>query len=267
MPTNKKEVRFFLGFVGYYRNHVPNVSSIAVPLTKLTGKRTKFAWDSSCDAAFTELKSRLISSPLINFPNTYGPCVLDTDVSMTGLGAVLSQIQDDEERVIAYASKTLNRAQQNYCTTKRELLAVVFLINHFRHRHYLWGRHFVVRTDHAPLKWLHNLRDPQGILARWLSTLETYDFETQYRPGTKRTSADVLSRLPRFKCLSEQCKDCSRKEVKEENSKPVCSLFTCHFVSDESLSSDNSEDFVEPNWLQVWQNADLTKMQTEDSSI
>lgn len=251
VPTNKKEVRSFLGFVGYYRNHVPNFSSIAVPLTKLTRKRLKFAWGSSCDAAFTELKSRLISSPVLNFPNTYGQFVLDTDVSMTGLGAVLSQIQDGEERVIAYASKTLNRAQQNYCTTKRELLAVVFFINHFRH--YLWGRHFVVRTDHAPLKWLQNFKDPQGILARGLSILDTYDFETQYRLGIKHTNADALSRLPRFKCPNEQCKDCSRKEVREENPKNVSSLFTCPLVSDESLSSDNSEDFVESNWLQVWQ--------------
>ena len=91
----------------------------------------------------------------------------------------MSQLQDDgQEKVISYGSRTLSQTQQNYCTTMRELLAAVAFIKHFHH--YLWGRRFILRTDHASLKWLVNFKEPEGILARWLAVLSSYDFETQH---------------------------------------------------------------------------------------
>lgn len=87
--------------------------------------------------------------------------VLDSDASLHGIGCVLSQIQNGEEKVIAYASRTLNPAQQQYCSTKRELLAVVTFMKHFKH--YLLGQKFIVRTDHAPLIWLRNCKEPEGL--------------------------------------------------------------------------------------------------------
>ena len=119
---------------------------------------------------------------------------------------MLSQEQNGVEKVIAFASKTLNPAQQNYCPTKRELLAVVTFMRHFKH--YLLGRKFIIRTDHAPLVWLRNFKEPQGMIARWLSIIETFDYELRYRPGRQHQNADALSRKPKRKCPNHSCHDC-----------------------------------------------------------
>lgn len=115
----------------------------------------------------------------MTFPTTEDYFLLDTNASANGIGPVLSQVHDGHERVICYASKTLNQAEKRYCTTKRELLAVVYFVKHFNH--YLWGRYFTVRPDHSSLTWIKNFKDPIGILARWLSILKTYDFKTEHR--------------------------------------------------------------------------------------
>ncbi|MBV2113416.1 MAG: hypothetical protein KUF82_20885, partial [Candidatus Thiodiazotropha sp. (ex Ctena orbiculata)] len=205
-PTNKSEVRSILGLIGYYRKFIPNFSERASPLTKLTRKKVKFHWDDKCYKAFQDLKACLIKSPILSFPKRSGTFVLDSDASLHGIGAVLSQIQNDEEKVIAYASRTLNPAQQQYCTTKRELLAVVTFMKHFKH--YLLGQKFIIRTDHAPLIWLRNFKEPEGLIARWISVIETFDYTIQYRPGRQHQNADCLSRTPKRKCPNSLCSDC-----------------------------------------------------------
>ena len=105
------------------------------------------------------------------YPDSTLEFILDTDASLTVLGAVLSQVQTGEEKVIANASRTLHKSQVRYCTTYKELLAVVTFIRLYRH--FLWGRYFKVRTDHASLKWLKNFKNPEGVLSRLLSVLET----------------------------------------------------------------------------------------------
>ena len=117
---------------------------------------------------------------------------MDTDASNIGIGGVLSQIQKGRERVIAYASKKLDKHQRRYSVTRRELLAAVTFINQFRH--YLLGRRFKLRTDHSSLRWLKDFKDPQGQLARWLEVLAQYDFEIVHRDGKKHQNADSLSR-------------------------------------------------------------------------
>jgi len=107
---------------------------------------------------------------------------------------VLSQIQDDREVVIAYASRSLSNAERNYDTTKKELLAVMFGLRTFRQ--YLLGRKFIVRTDHSALQWLRRTPEPMAQMARWLSYIEQFNFEIQHRPGTKHGNADRLSRTP-----------------------------------------------------------------------
>ena len=94
----------------------------------------------------------LTTAPVLAYPRAGCPYVLDMDASDVGLGGVLNQVQDGEERVIAYTSKTLNRAQHNYCVTRRELLAIVTFVRYSHH--YLYRAHFLVRTDHAALYWL-----------------------------------------------------------------------------------------------------------------
>ena len=106
-PINVHDVRAFLGLCSYYQKFVPHFSEIATPLTRLTGK-VKFEWTTDCQQAFDCLKEKLTSAPILALPRDDCKYVLDTDASKTAIGAVLSQIQDGEERVIAYAARTLN---------------------------------------------------------------------------------------------------------------------------------------------------------------
>ena len=119
--------------------------------------------------------------------------------SDVGMGGVLSQIGDDgQERVVAYGSKLLTKAERNYCVTRKELLAVVTFTDLFRP--YLLGKEFTVRTDHASLTWLRNFKSPTGQLARWLEKLSEYQFNIVHRKGRKHCNADALSRLPCRQC-------------------------------------------------------------------
>lgn len=133
---------------------------------------------------------------------------MDTDASGHGIGAVLSQEQGGTEKVIAYFSRVLSKTERNYCVTRRELLAMVESIRHFHH--YLYGRHFQIRTDQASLGWLMSFKDLEGQLARWTEKLQQYDFEVKHRKGRAHGNADRLSKRP---CFEAECKYCSRIEV------------------------------------------------------
>lgn len=201
-PTNKKEVQQFLGLANYYRRFVKDFATIAKPLHRLTEKTAKFTWASDCQAAFESLRNKLITAPILAFPDYSREFTLDTDASDTGIGAVLSQVQEDgTERVIAYASRVLTRPERRYCVTRRELLAVVIFTQHFRP--YLLGRHFLLRTDHGSLTWMSNFRQPEGQLARWLEKLQEFDFKIVHRPGKRHQNADALSRRPCSQCGRE----------------------------------------------------------------
>jgi len=126
--------------------------------------------------------------------------ILDTDASDCSIGAVLSQIQNDQERVVAYASRSLDRRERNYCVTRKELLAVVHFMCYFKQ--YLLGRQFTVRTDHAALTWLRRTPEPIGQQARWLEQMEEYDFAIKHRPGVRHGNADAMSRRP---CSASGC--------------------------------------------------------------
>jgi len=179
-PTNVKEIQQFVGLCNYYRQYIQNFSDMAAPMTRLTQKKTPFKWDVSCQNSFDDLREALCSAPVLAYPQNEGEFILDTDASDVGVGAVLSQMQNGVERVIAYASKKLNKCQKKYSVTRRELLAVVTFTNHFRH--YLLGRKFLLRTDHGSLQWIFNFKDPVGQVARWLESLAQYHFKVQHRP-------------------------------------------------------------------------------------
>ena len=192
VPQTTQELQGFLGLVGYYRKYVSGFASIAKPLYRLTEKGREFKWTSECGAAFEELKARLMTAPILAFPDFSRTFILDTDASDVGLGAVLSQEHEGNERVVAYASRVLSKAEKRYCATRKELLAVVTFVKHFRA--YLLGRHFILRTDHGSLQWLYNFREPEGQMARWLELLQEFDFEVIHRSGRCHTNADALSR-------------------------------------------------------------------------
>ena len=219
VPRSVGEVRSFLGLASYYRRFVRDFASTASPLHRLTDKGRKFEWNESCEAAFTRLREALTTAPILALPDPGCRFIVDTDASDTGLGAVLSQEREEGERVVAYYSRALHRAERNYCVTRRELLAGITALHHFRP--YLYGRSFLLRTDHASLMWLLTFREPEGQLARWIEALQSYDFEVQHRAGRLHCNADALSRRP---CEASECRHCLRQEERDQLIVPVAAV-------------------------------------------
>ena len=192
VPKTTKDVRTFMGFAAYYRRFVQDYAQVASPLQRMVAKDSVFVWEPEQQQAFDALKAAFIDAPMLAFPDPAGRLILDTDASADGIGAVLSQEVDGDERVLAYASALMNVKQRRYCATQRELLAVVSFLQHFRT--YLYGRRVIIRTDHSSLKWLHSFKNPQGLVAQWLEAMSEFDYEIVHRAGEKHGNADGLSR-------------------------------------------------------------------------
>jgi hypothetical protein len=150
-PCTVKEVRSFLGHVGFYRRFIQDFSKIAKPLCKLLVKETSFVFDEDCKQAFGTLKKILTSTPVIQPPKWGAPFEIMCDASDYAVGAILGQRVDKLPHVIYYASRTLNDVQLNYSTTEKELLAVVFVLDKFRS--YLLGSKVIIYLDHVTLKY------------------------------------------------------------------------------------------------------------------
>ena len=139
-PTNNSELRKFLGFTSYFRKFVKDYATIAKPLYNLTRESVTWKWTPECENAFQSLKENLTSYPVLAYPDVDGgQFILDCDASDYGIGAVLSQVQDGVERVIAYGSRTLNNAEENYCVTRREMLALVYFTKYFQ-EYLIWEK-------------------------------------------------------------------------------------------------------------------------------
>ena len=178
-PNNLKELRHFLGLANYYRRFVTGFSHIANPLNALTKKGVYLHWTEECAVAFDKLKCALVSAPILAYPSFKEPFLLFVDASSTGIGFTLAQVQNAKEVVIAYNGRGLNQAERNYSTTEREALALVEGIKKFQP--YLQNRKFTVVTDHSSLRWLMNVKDASGHLARWALLLQQYDFDIVHR--------------------------------------------------------------------------------------
>ena len=212
IPKSIEELRSFLGLCGYYRKFIRSYSTLVNPLEetckekwnkKKTKKPSLIEWTEELNKSFEKLKAALISAPVLTFPSKNGRFILDTDASHDGIGAVLSQVQGSEEKVIAYASRKLSQSERQYCITRKELLSVYYFVTYFKH--YLLGRQFTVRTDHRALCWLLNWKQPNtSQYCRWRQELEVYEMDVQFRKGGKHTNADSLSRIP----------DCGQCEIK-----------------------------------------------------
>ncbi|GFW77832.1 hypothetical protein TNCV_3404071 [Trichonephila clavipes] len=169
-PTDVHQLLSFLGLCMYCRKFVKNFSTIARPLHKLTEAKQKFIWTVDCNNAFNKLKDALTSAPILAYPEIGKQFILDTDASHESIGAVLSQEIDGQQRVIAYFNKCLSKPERNYCVTRKELLAIVKAVEHFHP--YLYGRRFLLRTDHALLTWLLNFKNSEVQIARWIQRLQ-----------------------------------------------------------------------------------------------
>lgn len=192
IPQNVKEVRAFLGLVGYYRRFIREFAETARPLTQLTKQDREFSWGTEEQRSFERLRNALCSEDVLAYPDFKLPFILSVDASGVALGAVLSQLQDGVERPIGYASRQLNAAERNYSATEKEMLAAVWATKYFRC--YLYGRKFCLVTDHSALRWLLNVKDPSSRLARWQQRLAEFEYEAVYKPGKKHYNADALSR-------------------------------------------------------------------------
>ena len=172
-----------------YRRFIPGFSSIASPLYDLLRGGASWRWEGPQHAAFDRMKELLCSEPIVlALPNDEDEFEVATDASNVGIGAVLSQ----KGRVIEYASRRLNPAEQNYSVTERELLAIVWAIEKWRK--YLFGKRFLLTTDHRPLTFLQTVKEPKGRMARWIARVQEYDFRVQYKRGQDNGVADCLSR-------------------------------------------------------------------------
>ena len=192
-PTCSKEVESFCGLANYHRNFIKSFSALSRPLYSVVGKKN-YRWDPEQQVAFDTLKQALVEPPVLALPNHHDPFVLDTDASDLAIGAELIQLQEGEEKVIAYGSFAFTKEQRKYCVTRKELLAVVRFTRQYRH--YLLGKEFTVRTDHASLIWLLRFKEPQGQLARWMEELSQFHMTIVHRKGREHTNADALSRMP-----------------------------------------------------------------------
>ncbi|UYV63748.1 hypothetical protein LAZ67_2005487, partial [Cordylochernes scorpioides] len=194
VPKSVCDIQSYLGLCSYYRRFIKNFSKIAAPLQILLKKDQKFIWTQEQKDSFESLKKTLMQKPVLGHFKESAITKLHTDASSYGLGAVLVQIQENQENLIAYASRTLSKAEKNYSTTERECLTVIWAIGKFRP--YLYGRPFEVVSDHHSLCWLAGLKDPSGRLARWALKLQDFDATITYKSGVKHKDADCLSRYP-----------------------------------------------------------------------
>lgn len=191
-PRTPKELRGFLGLCNYYRRFVLGYSTITAPLTRLLKNDVKFEWSDGCEQAFQTLKAKLVSAPILAYPDMTKDFILTTDASMTAIGYILSQKIEDKEHPIAFGGRATRKSEKNYSITDLECLAVLEGIR--ANRPYLADRHFHVYTDHLALTSLMKMKDPKGRAARWSLALQGLDFTIHYKPGIKNKNADAMSR-------------------------------------------------------------------------
>nr|XP_055071051.1 uncharacterized protein K02A2.6-like [Misgurnus anguillicaudatus] len=199
-PSNITQLRSFLGLLNYYGRFIPNLATIASPLNALLCKGKRWQWSSECEGAFKKAKEQLVSQNVLTHYDPQNAIRLACDASPYGIGAVISHmLPSGEEKPIAFASRTLSKAEQNYAQIEREALAIVFGVRKFHQ--YLYGRKFTLFTDHRPLTTIFGPQNGIPSMAaarmqRWALLLSAHNYTIEYKRGEHHANADGLSRLP-----------------------------------------------------------------------
>lgn len=243
IPKTTTEIKRFLGLVGYYRKFIPNFARITKPMTQCLKKGAKIKCDDlNYVNCFETCKTLLMNDPILQYPDFTKEFILTTDASNLAIGAILSQGPLGSDKPIAYASRTLNTSEINYSTIEKELLAIVWATKYFRP--YLFGRTFKIVTDHRPLQWVMNIKEPNSRLTRWRLKLSEYNFTVVYKPGKSNTNADALSRIqinsddinslavnPSIRCTSRSSTlTANSSSTLTANSSSTLTASSCHTV-------------------------------------
>ncbi|XP_050502926.1 uncharacterized protein K02A2.6-like [Diabrotica virgifera virgifera] len=199
-PKDITQLRSYLGLINYYSKFIPMLSGRLKPLYKLLEKNVKFNFNAECKAAFCLSKELIEANQVLAHYDPNKQIVVACDASSYGVGGVLShRYSDGREKPIHFVSGTLSKAEQNYSQIEREALAIIFCIKKF-HK-YLYGRQFILVSDHKPLKVIFNPDRNISVMSasriiRWNVILSAYDYKVEYRKGSQMYEADMLSRLP-----------------------------------------------------------------------
>lgn len=251
VPTTTDEVRRFVAFCNYYRRFIPKFADIAKNLNSLFKKNTQFEWNEKCQHSFNTLREKLIKPPILQYPNFEKPFVLTTDASNYALGAVLSQGEIGSDLPISYASKSLAKHDLKKPIIEKELLAIHWGINFFRP--YLYGRKFIVVTDHRPLVSLFSHKNPSSKMTRIRLDLCDYDFEIVYKKGRINTNADALSRIMLNSDILKAMIP-TREETDEQILAITRSMNKTHDTNNEKKYSTERT----PNKLFIWEGTSLS---------
>ncbi|GKD97193.1 reverse transcriptase domain-containing protein [Tanacetum coccineum] len=191
-PTNIKAIRSFLGHAGFYRRFIKDFSQVTRPMTQLLVKDAPFNFSEECIKAFDKLKQELTWAPIIIKPDWSLPFEIMCDAS-GAVGVVLGQRKGKHFQPIHYAIKTMNEAHENYTTTEKELLAVVFVFDKFRQ--YVVLSKTIVFTDHSALRYLFTKQDAKPRMISWILLLQEFDFKIRDKKGDENLATYHLSRL------------------------------------------------------------------------
>lgn len=192
-PVNSETAKRFVAFVNYYRRFIKNFTEYSWHLTKLTRKNTPFVWTENCQKSFDYLKNCLLKPIILKYPDFNKEFCVTTDASKIACGAILSQEHNGIQMPIAFASRAFTKGEQNKPVIEQELLAIHWALNYFKP--YLYGKKFLVRSDHRPLVYLFAMKNPSSKLTRVRLDLEEFDFVIEYIKGSENVGADALSRM------------------------------------------------------------------------
>ncbi|XP_051155718.1 uncharacterized protein LOC127278183 [Leptopilina boulardi] len=231
VPKTQKEVRSFLGLSGYYRRFIKDYAKVAKPLSDLLKKTADWKWEDAQQQSFKDLRKYLCRKPILQYPDFEKPFKLTTDASQHAIGSMLTQEVDGIDLPVAYYSKVLNAAEQNYLKEEKECLAVLYSLEHFRP--YLYGPEFVLSCDCEPVHWMNYVENPGTRLQKWRLKLRGYRYKFEYKPGKISRIVEALSNHP------VNANDPEKKDVESPESEWTDS-------SEESSQDKQSEPSIEP---------------------